>query len=489
MSVLNRVGPAWLSEGNWLSQHPWLTDSFGVASFGMQAKYVITKAVGVGVQGRLTIAAAKGTGLQTNYILTGYSGRGVQSKGVILTMRGTRLQARGVINKSVGTGLQSQGVNTQRNGVGLQSQGVNTKVVGVGLQARLNITRTLGVGLQSQGINTKSLGVGLQSQGVITKESGTGVQGRYNITRDVRHGLQAEIFNTKTRGAGIQANLVRVFNIGIQGRYVLYNTTRVRILRDFPSRGTTGNNWTATSQAVGDFSPLNLNTDIVEQVWRTALGTSTAILTCDTQVNQGVFVDTIGILGHNFTLGATIIIEASNDSGFSPVGQSISIKNEIGNTYYIEPELPQVSYRYWRFIMQDTGNPDYFLRIGSIVFGSSVIFSTTECFVDTVKFKLTQYADGVQTEGFTNVRNDRGRKKTVTLDFRNLSFSGPNFSRLRDLFESGGTILKCLWIPTPQYPSRFAVFGKLRELPEEEHNDRGENADYVSLQVSVDESL
>ena len=66
-----------------------------------------------------------------------------------------------------------------------------------------------------------------------------------------------------------------------------------------------GQSWRSNSTAAGDFSPFNLNTDLVEQKWRSA--TLTGInLDCDTERAQGVFMDTLGILEHNLTTSATV---------------------------------------------------------------------------------------------------------------------------------------------------------------------------------------
>lgn len=270
---------------------------------------------------------------------------------------------------------------------------------------------------------------------------------------------------------------------------VLYNTTNLRILLDFPSRGSSGTNWTANSTEVGDFSVNNVNTDIVEQVWRSASGTKTGLLlTCDTQVTQGVFVDTLAFLGHNLTTSASIVWEASNDPGFSTIGFTQVLTSTKTNIYYIAPTLPTDAFRYHRFSIDDNTNSASYLQIGTIVFGSSIIFQG-ECFVDQVKRQTVHFADKIATEAFTNVSNDRAIKIAVSLDFRNLNFLKGNYTKIRDVFEIARTSLKCLWIPTPQYVSRYAAFAKLSELPEETHNDLGSEADYVSFSIRVDESL
>jgi hypothetical protein len=133
------------------------------------------------------------------------------------------------------------------------------------------------------------------------------------------------------------------------------------------------------------------------------------------------------------------------------------------------------------------------LQIGTIVYGTSQIFQG-ECFVDELEFTLKDFADTVATEGFTNVANSRAIKRSVRLDFRSLEANERNFKILRDIFENIRTTLKCLWIPTPdvndqEITAKFAAFGKLPSLPSERHNSKGNNNDYVSMTLEVDESL
>jgi hypothetical protein len=173
----------------------------------------------------------------------------------------------------------------------------------------------------------------------------------------------------------------------------------------------------------------------------------------------------------------------ASDNGVSWVNYANMVV-EPENMYYIAPSLPLTPYRYFRFIIEDTGSTT--IQVGTILFGSSIIFQG-ECFVDTVQFGKKQFADKVFTEGHTNISNDRGKKRFLALEFKDLNFGKANFRNLRDMFDDAGTILKCLWIPIPQTASRFAVFGKLNEIPEETHNTKGD--DYVSLSVRVDESL
>jgi hypothetical protein len=99
------------------------------------------------------------------------------------------------------------------------------------------------------------------------------------------------------------------------------------------------------------------------------------------------------------------------------------------------------------------------------------------------------YVDSVFTESFSNVRNDRGIKNKVRLTFKNIRYNGGNWSELEELFQEARTTLKCLWVPTPEFPYRFFTFAKLTKIPEETHNVKGENSDFIDFVIETDESL
>jgi hypothetical protein len=310
------------------------------------------------------------------------------------------------------------------------------------------------------------------------------------ITADNAFGTEVELkIADFPKPIGFEIDRLKSRNLGMQVRLVLYNTNRLRILCDFPSRGVSGLNWGSTSTEAGDFSPNNLNTDIVEQVWRSQTGTLSVVLTCDTEVPQGVVIDTLAMLNHNLTTSATITIEGSMNPSFAPVNQSIAIETKNLNNYYIAPLFPTTQSRYYRFIISDTTNPNNFLQIGTIVFGSAIIFQG-ESFVDTVTRKRRHFSDKVETEGFTNVSNDRALKRAIGLEFRFLRYQKGNYKNMNEIFEYARTSLKCLWIPDPQETDRFSVFGKLVQIPDEVHRDYGhESNDTVDFNLDIDESL
>ena len=293
-----------------------------------------------------------------------------------------------------------------------------------------------------------------------------------------------------TDESAINTQLLRSSSYKMQSQilFAVYNTTNIRILCEFPSRGTTGSNWTvvAGGTAGGDRGILNLNTDIVEQVYRSL--NTTITLQCDTEISQGIFNDTLAILGHNFTTSAIVTLQGSNDVSFSSVPLSETLFVETENMFWISEFLPLTSYRYWRILVSDSTNPAGFIQIGTIIFGPSIIFNG-ECFTDQVVRRKTHFADRIRTEGYSAVSNDRALKRAVSLSFRKLNYLRENYTNLVSVVDTARTSLKCLWIPTPRYASRFAVFGKLSEMPVENHQAISENADYIDMDINVDEAL
>lgn len=313
------------------------------------------------------------------------------------------------------------------------------------------------------------------------------VDRKINATKTLLSEVDRQIIDTKSVRSQVEAKKSK--SIGAQVRKVLYNTYNLRILWDFPSRGTNGTNWTVTvgEQSPGDFSVNNLNTDVVEQAFRTPSLTNCTVV-CDTQISNGVFVDTIGILGHNLRVTGSVRVEASQSSSFSDPELYILRPDGTENIIWIAPTIPLTSYRYWRFTFSDASNADGFLQVGSIVFGSAAIFQG-ENVVDTIVKTPKHFADKVMTEGFTAVSNDRALKNAVTLEFRSLDYNRENYALLQQIFNYCRTSLKALWVPAPRTPTRFGVFGKLATIPSEQHQAMGDDADYVSFTLEVDESL
>jgi hypothetical protein len=303
--------------------------------------------------------------------------------------------------------------------------------------------------------------------------------------------VQLKIYDEKNTGS--QVMQIKSVKTGNQVQLVIYNVTQLRILQDFVSRGTPalgGLNWTSNvALKVGDFTTVNLNTDVIEQRCQTSALPPLWILTCDTGIPQGAFIDTLAILGHNLTKSARVEVQGSPDPLFGSVGFSVVLNSELINTYWISPSLPNEGFRYWRLIIDDLTNPSGSLYIGSIIFGSAAIMSVAETFENPIQYGLTHFKDSVETEGFRSVSNDRALRKQLTLNFSNLRYDSGNYALLKEYWLNAKTDIACLIIPRPTKASAFAVFSKLTQLAKEEHNAISDYDHYVSFTLDWDESL
>jgi hypothetical protein len=164
---------------------------------------------------------------------------------------------------------------------------------------------------------------------------------------------------------------------------------------------------------------------------------------------------------------------------------------ETGNMFWVSPSFPNLDgqNKWWKFIINDPTNPDGYIQVGTILFGAADIFNTYESFENPIVQGLKHFKDVLTTEGFTNVMNDRALKRYMRLDFRNLNRMRNNWEILEDMMHYARTSLKCLIIPTPEFPSRFAIFAKLTSLPETSHQSIDELTEYINASFEFDESL
>jgi hypothetical protein len=291
---------------------------------------------------------------------------------------------------------------------------------------------------------------------------------------------------------GAQFTVVAVDEFGAQVIGRLYNTTNLRILFDYDTRGDDGINWTSNStepSSTDSFHINNVNTDVVDQIWRSADGVTVGItLDCD-MGSFPAFIDTLAFLNHNMTTSAVVTITLSDNPGHAPLGETFGFFQDPSDSIYIAGDLPTLGWKYLRINIDDPTNPYGFIWIGTIVGGSSLVLTDTECFTQTVRRTPVSYADGVQTEAFSFVQNFRGIRRKTQMNFRNMVYTGPNWGRLDGLFTTINTTLKALWIPTPQFPLRYMTYAKMTKIPEETHNVISEQSDFVNFVIDTDEAL
>ncbi len=292
--------------------------------------------------------------------------------------------------------------------------------------------------------------------------------------------------------AGAQFQFVATEARGCQVLGTLYNTTNLRILHDYDTRGDDGLNWTSNSTEISStdsFNVNNLNTDIVDQVWQSSFGTVVGIsLDCDLGSFPS-FMDTLAFLNHNMTTSAVVTIHLSDNPAHAPTGESFSFDQTLFDSIYIAENLPTLGWDFMRIDIDDPTNLDGFIYIGTVVGGSALVMTDRECFTQNVKRTPVSFADGIQTEAFSYVRNFRGIRYKSQMTFKNMLYTGTNWSRLDNLFNDINTTLKALWIPTPAFPLRYMTYAKLTRIPEQNHNVISEKSDWINFTIDTDEAL
>jgi len=470
-------------------------------TFGLQAEMVIADEDAIGLQGEMIIDAENAIGIQANLQLASVEEPiGIQANMSIAEETAYGLQAEMMLYAESVFGIQAEMNIVDRDfPVGIQAEMSVGDSPSLGIQATFDTLRhamcdeVYLYGPYLEGpyfIDCMKAFVGIQALQSLRVQDDFGLQANQFIGSSPSTGIQARMIINDDRAYGIQATMMKRESYGLQMTMVIYNATQLRVLCDFPSRGVTSGNWVSDPIAAsGDFGTDNLNTDIVEQVYKSTTATLVN-LTCDTGLPQGVPVDTIAILNHNFTRSATVQVQGSKDNFATPPDITFDMTVETENMYWIAPSLPNVAgqNRYWRFVIQDITNPAGYLTIGTIIFGAANMFSVAESFTNPIVWGQRHFKDQLQTEGFTTDSNDRALKKFLRLKFGQLNYFMGNYGMLRDMMSYARTSLKCLVIPTPEYPSRFAVFAKLTALPEITFNDLEERLSYMDFDLEWDES-
>lgn len=370
-----------------------------------------------------------------------------------------------------GLGVEVKGEDLASQSLGVELEGKKGKGIGVELFG-FTEADPIGYGVQLQESNI----------GHTQCEDGQGyleeayLQDQPYLVGYICAGLSVQLEVQTTTGLGVQLNVIQ------------YNTNRLRVLCDIDSRGD-GNNWTANStlpSSTDSFNVNNLNTDIVEQEYRSNNVVTGIALTCDGGIGTNIFLDTFIMKSHNLTTSAVVTLIGDDDPAFGSPGFNETFAMTTDDFVYIAPDAPITGFRYWRLNIDDPTNPDGIIKIGVVAFGASEVLNNN-CFRDVVIKSPKDHKDTLFTEGFTNVMNERSLTKALKLDFSNILYDSLDWNTLQRIFNSSKTTLKCFWIPMPQYPTRFLMFAKMKEMPRETHNQKGE--DFVNLTVNLDESL
>lgn len=245
-----------------------------------------------------------------------------------------------------------------------------------------------------------------------------------------------------------------------------------------------GNNIiSVTSTASGDFSPTNLTTTPLREVWRSATVATTQEIIIEAN-DPSIVIDTFAILNHNFTDLAVVNLQANTSNNFT--SPPVSMNLQWNEKHMLMVNSLGAAYQYFRIRITDPTNPCGYLSIGRIVAGAAFTMTDNEDITDDIKYARDDLAYRMKTEGFSRASNERVKVRNLSISFRKLrtlTGENDNFNNLNDLFENVGEVYPFLTIADLDDPYFIVLWGQIDNLPTDDYDINR----YVSLSFKIQE--
>ncbi len=288
-----------------------------------------------------------------------------------------------------------------------------------------------------------------------------------------------------------------VVNTSFQMNWVFYNLSNLRILWELASDGIETDNFTASTEASTDKAIVNIKDDIIEKYWQSTSNNAQWIQ-FDAGANTSIYVDTLGILNHNFTTSVILNLKgygtgtdiAPASWGSVPIYATISAGTNPNDPRIVwcSPTNPTTKYRHWRLEISDSTNTNSYLRIGRFVAGQALILNG-ENMIDTLKYAKHNYKEEIQLNGFSSVFNNRTLKKSLDITLANLNVqTHSNYSLLGKYVDYSRDVYKSLVIPDPNNPYKYSIYAKLKDLPTEDITYVDGSNEFSTYSLSYDEA-
>ncbi len=234
--------------------------------------------------------------------------------------------------------------------------------------------------------------------------------------------------------------------------------------------------------ASGDFDKANLTTESLRHVTRTADASGWKNFVIQAELSSQV--NTIGILGHNFSSAAIIQVQANTSDLWTAPPVTITVP-------WVKKNIVSVSdlgatYEYYRVRVLDPSNPCGYVQIGRIVGGRALIMEDNEDITDDVTISEKDMADVTVTEGYFRASNENVKVKTLKASFRKLNNTtgeNANLLGLLDMFDNVGITKPFLTILERANPSELSIWGQLDSIPTRKKTIN----EFTSLPISISE--
>jgi hypothetical protein len=236
-----------------------------------------------------------------------------------------------------------------------------------------------------------------------------------------------------------------------------------------------------TSTAAGDFEGWYMFTDTIRQVWRSV----------DTNLQEIVFksdipvrIDTLAILGHNFSNLAVVTLEANSINDFTAppiqVNLTVSARNMV--------MLNDLGFdlQYYKLKILDPLNECGYIEIGRICGGTRFQFIECEDIKDDFSISYVDYGQKLTNEGFSRPANKKILARRLDASFAKMSTlagQDDNYQGLLSLIDNVRTTLPFLTILDPGNPTLFLAWTEFEDLPSFEFTING----YVEAKLRVEE--
>ena len=299
----------------------------------------------------------------------------------------------------------------------------------------------------------------------------------------------------------------------------IYNTTHLRMLWEFALDGLKLQNIPLfTPASSGDFGVLNIKNDILEALYRVPQKEFYILFDCgavpegSNQRTKAISIDTFAMLNTNLTLDAQITLRGWGDAQAS-IPSINNMRNQatiIFNTtkrqlcgnddyqrdlIYLEPNESMAirKFRYFLLDVNDSTNQSNFLEVGRVLGGQSSILiddvtDGSNTFTDTIDFEERSYTDKLDLNGFSSIANERALKRSLGVEFKNMSIFSQNYLILRKYWRYCRDTKKALVIPILDNPTGYHLFAKLDSLPKQKIKYVEKNHVYTDFNLTWDEA-
>lgn len=224
-----------------------------------------------------------------------------------------------------------------------------------------------------------------------------------------------------------------------------------------------------TSTAIGDFDKGNITRESTREVWRSdnVLVQHEIVIKAELKTQ----IDTFAILGHNFSPGAIVRIQANIDDVWiaPPFNQVVAVDEEVNNLVLANDGFG-ADYEYYRVTILDPSNPCGYLEVGRIVGGQAFTFENNEDITDSYSIGYTDESESMKSQGYFRASNENVTVRDFSANFSKLfSVTGQddNFKGFRALRKSVKTTRPFLTILDRDNVRVLNIWGQFTSLPSE----------------------